>query len=1020
MITQRPPRKFELGARVRLQRDRNKFGMIWGNAVWSDAGWKYEVLIDNDTRFYAEIDLVPYEEQRTIRLADREALLRDLVLLKLRQPLADNLYAAFASRTQFEVYQFKPALKFLSNPDQRLLIADEVGLGKTIEAGIIFLEMQARMDVARVLVMCPSVLTAKWRDEMRSRFDEQFTVLNTSSLRDFIGDYRRYGEAQRLKGIVALELVRRQEFYDAFQELEIPFDLVIIDEAHHLRNTTTQANQFASLVTQYADAMLLLTATPLQLGNRDLFNLLAILAPEEFENYEAFERRLEPNRYINAAERLLEQGHIADALNRLRLVRNTAEQARYENHPLYREIFERLEQPRPSHADLIAARRHLLELNTIAHIFTRTRKRQVQTANSPIRSAQTLYVDLIPTEWEFYNQVIRFARQQYRLTAGDWPSGFAVIMRERQAASCISAMRKHFEELVANRYQGAPEDEDSAQGVVDEGYQENLLEGQRNPARALLEAARGVGNTDTKFQVFLDALRENFTQDSKSKVLVFSFFRKTLEYLKQQLTLHGYNLRVIHGGIPIIDRQKQIEEFRDKPEVQILLSSEVGSEGLDFQFCNTLFNYDLPWNPMKVEQRIGRLDRFGQLSPRIKIFNLVIRNTIEERIFLRLYERIGIFQESIGDLEAILGDVIRELSQAVFTRELSPADEEWLARQYADRIERRRQEMETFEQQRLAFMGQDAIFASDVQNALDSGRFVSEAELRALVETYIHKKFPRARIEPNEDDSYVLVPDETLCNEIQTFVLRQRIGDLTSQNFLRVLRPNERVRFTYSTVLARERKLLEFITTRHPLARAAKHFWDSEQTDSVPMSYVVLEDETAVSGDYYYFLFLFEASGLQRDLTLVPIVISIESEQAHPELSQRFMRLAQNAPLLRVPAPTVDSIRFMRAEDSAKQFAAQEHDQRLHELQRSNDVLINARLGALQQTFEIKRHRIRSQLALAIDARIHTMRDSQLRRVEAKYQADRQTLQEQRQVTLNFKLALAGIAHINQQGGAPA
>lgn len=1013
MTGQRPPRKFELGARVRLEHDRAKFGMIWGNGVWSDAGWKYEVLIDNDVRFYAEADLVPYEEQRTVRLQNHEALLRDLVLLKLRQPLADNLYAAFASRTQFEVYQFKPALKFLTNPDQRLLIADEVGLGKTIEAGIIFLEMQARMNVARVLVMCPSVLTSKWRDEMRSRFDEEFTVLDTKLLRQFIGDYRRYGEAQRLKGIVALELIRRQEFYEAFEELEIPFDLVVIDEAHHLRNAPTQAHQFAALVTQYADAMLLLTATPLQLGNRDLFNLLAILAPEEFENYEAFESRLEPNRYINAAERLLEQGQIEAALNKLRQVQNTSEQARYRNHPLYREIFERLETPEPTRADLIAARRHLLELNTIAHIFTRTRKRQVQTANSPIRSAQTLYVDFTAPEWDFYNQVIRFARQQYRLTAGDWPSGFAVIMRERQAASCISAMRKHFEELIANRYEGAPEDEDSAQGVVDvvhEGYADTLQEGQRDPARALMEASRQLGNMDTKFQVFLDGLRENFQLDPTSKVLVFSFFRNTLDYLEKQLAARGYTLRVIHGGIHVIDRQKRIEEFRDKPDVQILLSSEVGSEGLDFQFCNTLLNYDLPWNPMKVEQRIGRLDRFGQLSPRIKIFNLVIRNTIEERIFLRLYDRIGIFEESIGDLEAILGDVIRELSQAVFTRELSAADEEWLARQYADRIERRRQEMEQFEEQRLAFMGQDAIFASDVQNTLNSGRFVAEAELRALVETYI-KKFPLSRLESNGDGSYVLTPDDKLYNAVQTFVGQHQRGDLSAQNFMRVLRPHEKVRFTYSAHLARERKLLEFVTTRNPLARTAKHFWDAEQTDAVPMSFVILAGEKMPPGDYYYFIFLFEATGLQLDVTLVPIVIAMEAEQAHPELSQRFMRLVQDAPPQPTGTPPVDFNRFSRVQELAKELAAQEHDQRLPELQRTNNVLIDARLGALQQTFEIKRHRIRSQLALATDPRIHTMRDSQLRRVEAKYQADTQMLEEQRQVTLNFKLALAGVAH---------
>lgn len=141
---------------------------------------------------------------------------------------------------------------------------------------------------------------------------------------------------------------------------------------------------------------------------------------------------------------------------------------------------------------------------------------------------------------------------------------------------------------------------------------------------------------------------------------MFSYFRKTLEYLKEELENQGYKVGLIYGGIPLKDeirrgkvikgRETIIKEL-EEGKIQILLSSEVGTEGLDFQFCNCMINYDLPWNPMRVEQRICRLDRYGQKSEKVLIYNFQVENTIEGRIFGRLYERIKIFERSIGELE---------------------------------------------------------------------------------------------------------------------------------------------------------------------------------------------------------------------------------------------------------------------------------------------------------------------------------------------------------------------------------
>ena len=136
------------------------------------------------------------------------------------------------------------------------------------------------------------------------------------------------------------------------------------------------------------------------------------------------------------------------------------------------------------------------------------------------------------------------------------------------------------------------------------------------------------------------------------KLIVFALFRKTLRYLQIRLKKAGYNAVVIHGQIN--NRDEILQQFKTDDNIQVLLSSEVGSEGLDMQFCNSMVNYDLPWNPMVVEQRIGRIDRFGQKSPVVNIYNFIVAGSIQEEIYIRLLERIGIFQGTVGDMEAIL------------------------------------------------------------------------------------------------------------------------------------------------------------------------------------------------------------------------------------------------------------------------------------------------------------------------------------------------------------------------------
>ena len=203
--------------------------------------------------------------------------------------------------------------------------------------------------------------------------------------------------------------------------------------------------------------------------------------------------------------------------------------------------------------------------------------------------------------------------------------------------------------------------------------------------------------------------------------------------MERRLRDAGINVLQINGSVPTGERTLIIDRFKTDPHVRVLLTSEVGSEGLDFQFCDTLFNYDLPWNPMRVEQRIGRIDRYGQKAEKIRIYSFFLRGTIEERILERLYTRIGIFEDSVGDLEPILGPLAQQLSREIFSMDLTPVQELEKTEQLLASLEVRRLEEEDLQKRTAELLGQDALALQAVQDTVSSGRYISAPELRSVV-----------------------------------------------------------------------------------------------------------------------------------------------------------------------------------------------------------------------------------------------------------------------------------------------
>ena len=379
-------------------------------------------------------------------------------------------------------------------------------------------------------------------------------------------------------------------------------------------------------------------------------------------------------------------------------------------------------------------------------------------------------VEYSPEEMDFYNAVTDFVETRF---IADWDSAqgisFARIMPQRQVASCIPAMRSYLRDQAgANTLLRLRDWEGDDIGERANG-RSRIGSNEQEAAKRLLRAMDKLGGRDTKFAQFLDALRNLEVEFSEQgitlKVIVFSYFKRTLDYLNSKLADCGYAKQcvMIHGDINPKIREKTVERFRDNPEIKILLSSEVGSEGLDFQFCNVMFNNDLPWNPMRVEQRIGRLDRYGQQSDKILIYNFSVKNTIDDIILARLYHRINLFERYIGDLEVILGDQIASLTREMFNPRLNSEQKADRAEQTAIAIENQIKELEEFESQSSKFLGQDDFFNEEISAIKESKRFITSQEVELLLTSFLEPVYNLFRISAAKAST-------TICRLVLSFL----------------------------------------------------------------------------------------------------------------------------------------------------------------------------------------------------------------------------------------------------------
>ena len=324
------------------------------------------------------------------------------------------------------------------------------------------------------------------------------------------------------------------------------------------------------------------------------------------------------------------------------------------------------------------------------------------------------------------------------------------------------------------------------------------------------------------------------------------------------------------------ERARRFDQFRNG-EAQILISTEVGSEGLDLQFCHILINYDLPWNPMVVEQRIGRLDRLGQQSERIVIANFSIPGTIEDRVLTRLYERIGIFKHSVGELEPILGEHIRKLTRVLMSSQLTEEEREAQIAQTAAILERKRQELDDLEVKSAHLIGHDEFFNLELDRVKRLRRYVTGKELRTLVSEFLQRQFPSCELQ-GEGEVCELIVDDRL-----TQFLRDELPE-TDRWLLQFLNRamRGRVAVTFDSETAYRRSDIEFLANAHPLIRAVRAFYQRNPASLHPASRVALRISNVREGDYLFEVFVLDIKAIRRTRVLEAILINVSTEEQLP------------------------------------------------------------------------------------------------------------------------------------------
>ncbi len=615
-------------------------------------------------------------------------------------------------------HQIRTYVRFLSEWPCRLLIADEVGLGKTISAGLILRQALLSGTVRRVLILTPKAVLIQWQNELYEKFNLNVPIYDGSSLRwrgvppgnqSMQREVSKDGWQFERIVLCSSYLMRRTDRQSELTEAE-PWDLIVLDEAHHARRRGAGSNQekgpnsLLALMRKLKDrcaGMLLLSATPMQVHPVEMWDLANLLglppawanADNSVERYFRISTANHPSHddfeYLALLFRDTEAhfGRLTDAevadilpkasnLTRKKIVEALREQSYIKRKQLsseHRKIaLQFLQAASPLRKRMVRNTRELL-------------RRYAREGRLPLpiaeRDPRTIVVEMTPAESGLYDAVEDYISDTYNAASPDKRSavGFVMTIYRRRLASSFKSLEKT---LVGRlqRVDAVSEEDASQDETADEpGDTENLPSivqqaaafEERSRIQELLKRIAQLGTNDSKARRLKTELEACF-DDCYGAAIVFTQYTDTMDYLREYLAGQLARVPIASysgsggawrdtGGNWNPCSKEEIKRRLKDGQIRLLICTDAAGEGLNLQFAGVVANYDLPWNPMKVEQRIGRIDRLGQKHPRIRVLNFAYKGTVEEDVFFTIGNRINLFQGIVGRLQPILSRLPKQI-----------------------------------------------------------------------------------------------------------------------------------------------------------------------------------------------------------------------------------------------------------------------------------------------------------------------------------------------------------------------
>lgn len=544
-----------------------------------------------------------------------ENYLRYVTLLsKIKNETAGGFLSSLASGIIPLPHQLHVLNRAMETNNIRYILADEVGLGKTIEAGMIIRELKSRGLVSRILVVCPTGLVTQWASEMQEKFHEKFQVILPSdydTIRRLTDNDDVYGQLDQV--ISPMDSIKPIEKHAGWSEEKVEkyneeriyaiinsgWDLIIIDEAHRVAGSSGEVARYklGNLLAQASPYLLLLSATPHNGKTEPFLRLIRLLDADAFPNAKSIVREQVAPFLIRTEKR-----------------------------------------------EAIDNNGNLLFKNRITHLVTISwdERNNLQ---------RELYEMVSSYVAKTYNKALRNRKKNMCLI-------FLLIIMQRMVTSSTAAIRQSLERrlnvlLEQRTCVGDLREEDLDELNIEDGVEDALeaisldMELEIEELKQIISLAKQAQfqNQDAKVEPLLNEIDAILSEDRTQKVIIFTEFVATQTYLQELLVNRGYTVTILNGGMSIDERNAAMQEF--KTSTSIFISTDAGGEGLNLQFANIIINYDLPWNPMKIEQRCGRVDRIGQQRD-VHIYNFIVGETVENRVREVLEEKLSVILKEMG------------------------------------------------------------------------------------------------------------------------------------------------------------------------------------------------------------------------------------------------------------------------------------------------------------------------------------------------------------------------------------